>query len=108
MTSRGTVHREQQYVYADCEYKECAEINALVYECGESLYCAEHTRWYAQDNPRPQLCDKCGSEQLVFRDPSHRRNEYLCWDCHVAAGTQVRDSVTGRMLRGKVTKVNLA
>ena len=97
MTSRGTIQREKVYVRGNCE--RCNEADALVYECGEQLYCASCTREYIRENPRPQLCDKCGSEQMVFRDPSHRRNEYLCFGCHVEAGTKIRSTVVARAVR---------
>ena len=103
-TPRGTIQREKIYVYGTCE--QCGEADVLVYECGDKLYCAEHTRQYAREFPRPQLCDKCGSDNIVFRDPSHRRNEYLCWDCHVEVGTTIRDTVTARAARNLAQKDN--
>ena len=92
--TRGTIQRDQVYVYGTCE--QCQEANALVYECGEQLLCAEHSRQYARSHPLKPYCDRCGKQEKVFRDPSHRRNEYLCMSCHANDGFLVRDSVTGR------------
>jgi hypothetical protein len=92
--TRGTIQRDQVYVYGTCE--RCQETNALVYECGEQLLCAEHSRQYARSHPLKPYCDRCGKQEKVFRDPSHRRNEYLCMGCHADDGFLVRDSVTGR------------
>jgi hypothetical protein len=92
--TRGTIQRDQVYVYGTCE--QCQEANALVYECGEQLLCAEHSRQYARSHPLKPYCDRCGKQEKVFRDPSHRRNEYLCMGCHADDGFLIRDSVTGR------------
>ena len=92
--TRGTIQRDNVYVYGTCE--QCQEANALVYECGEQLLCAEHSRQYARSHPLKPYCDRCGKQEKVFRDPSHRRNEYLCMGCHADDGFLVRDSVTGR------------
>ncbi len=92
--TRGTIQKDQVYVYGTCE--RCQETNALVYECGEQLLCAEHSRQYAHSHPLKPYCDRCGKQEKVFRDPSHRRNEYLCMSCHSDDGFLIRDSVTGR------------
>jgi hypothetical protein len=92
--TRGTIQRDQVYVYGTCE--QCQEANALVYECGEQLLCAEHSRQYTRLHPLKPYCDRCGKQEKVFRDPSHRRNEYLCMGCHADDGFLIRDSVTGR------------
>jgi hypothetical protein len=92
--TRGTIQKDQVYVYGTCE--RCQETNALVYECGEQLLCAEHSRQYAHSHPLKPYCDRCGKQEKVFRDPSHRRNEYLCMGCHADDGFLIRDSVTGR------------
>lgn len=92
--TRGTIQRDQVYVYGTCE--RCQEANALVYECGEQLLCAEHSRQYARSHPLKPYCDRCMKQDKVFRDPSHRRNEYLCMSCHANDGFLIRDSVTGR------------
>ena len=92
--TRGTIQRDQVYVYGTCE--QCQEANALVYECGEQLLCAEHSRQYARSHPLKPYCDRCGKQEKVFRDPSHRRNEYFCMSCNADDGVLVRDSVTGR------------
>ena len=92
--TRGTIQRDKVYVYGTCE--RCQEANALVYECGEQLLCAEHSRQYARSHPLKPYCDRCMKQDKVFRDPSHRRNEYLCMSCHADDGFLIRDSVTGR------------
>jgi hypothetical protein len=92
--TRGTIQRDQVYVYGTCE--RCQEAQVLVYECGERLLCAEHARQYAHSHPLKPYCDRCGKQEKVFRDPSHRRNEYLCMGCHADDGFLIRDSVTGR------------
>jgi len=92
--TRGTIQKDQVYVYGTCE--RCQETNALVYECGEQLLCAEHSRQYAHSHPLKPYCDRCMKQDKVFRDPSHRRNEYLCMSCHADDGFLIRDSVTGR------------
>lgn len=96
--TRGTIQRDKVYVYGTCE--KCSADNVLVYECGEQLLCAEHARQYAFANPPLPYCDKCGEQKKVTRDPSHRRNEYLCMQCHDAnGGIGAKDSVVDRMLR---------
>jgi hypothetical protein len=95
--TRGTIQREQVYVYDTCQ--QCNEQNVLVYECGEQLLCAEHSRQYARSHPLPQYCDRCGKEDKVVRDPGHRRNEYLCMSCHADDGFLIHDSVTGRAVK---------
>ncbi len=94
--TRGTVQRENIYVYDTCQL--CNEQNALVYEAGEQLLCANCSRKYAAANPRKQLCDRCGKEANVLRDPSHRRNEYFCMQCHAETGFAPSNSVVYRTL----------
>ena len=103
--TRGTIQRDQIYVYAQCEHSGCDEQNALVYECGDSLLCAWHMREYARANPVKQSCDRCGSQKNVVRDPSHRRNEYLCFSCHEETGFFAKDSVTSRAIRSAVRSI---
>lgn len=95
--TRGTVQRDQVYVYGTCE--QCQEANVLVYEREDKLLCAEHTRAHIHRNPALPYCDRCGKQDNVVRDPSHRRNEYLCFACHINDGFIIRDSVTGRAVR---------
>jgi|694.fasta_scaffold138079_3 hypothetical protein len=95
--TRGTIQREHVYVYDTC--MQCQEQNVLVYECGEQLLCAEHSRQYARKNPLPQYCDRCGKQDKVVRDPGHRRNEYLCMSCHADDGFLIHDSVTARAVK---------
>ena len=95
--TRGTVQRDKVYVYGACG--KCSAQDVLVYECGEQLLCAEHTRDYVRANPKPQECDACGKQRNVFRDPSHRKNIYLCMSCHLeGGGIGAKDSVMSRML----------
>lgn len=93
----GTIQREQIYVYDTCQ--QCGEQNVLVYACGDQLLCAEHTRRWIHANPTKQGCDKCGADANVFRDPSHRRNEYLCLDCHNENGFRPNNTVANRAFR---------
>lgn len=96
--TQGTIQREQIYVYDTCA--KCNEQNVLVYKCGDQLLCAEHAREYARKNPPLPYCDNCGEQVKVTRDPSHRRNEYLCMKCHEAnGGIGAKDTVVSRMLR---------
>lgn len=92
--TRGTVQREQIYVYGTCDL--CGDTNVLVYERDEKLVCAEDSRKIAQTKKFIQPCDNCGQPNAI-RDPSHRRNEYLCWSCHEGnGGYNVKDSVIKR------------
>jgi hypothetical protein len=95
--TRGTSQREKIYIRQPCEV--CLGEDVLVYETAGQLLCAEHTRKYVRANPTKQACDACGSDENVFRDPSHGRNEYLCMSCHNLNGFKVEDSVTMRALR---------
>ena len=94
---KGTIQREQIYVYDTCAV--CNAQNVLVYDRGEQLVCAEHARAWARKNPTKQACDKCGSDELVFRDPGHRRNEYLCFACHSENNFVPRNSVVFRAVK---------
>lgn len=91
----GTNQREQVYVYGTCLV--CAEANVLVYELDDNLLCAEHYRDKTRHIKRVTPCDKCGGDNAV-RDPSHRRNEYLCWSCHEANGFVIDNSVVKRAI----------
>jgi hypothetical protein len=95
--NKGTIQRDKIYVYDTCAV--CSEQNVLVYECGDSLMCAEHARVWMRQNPRKQLCDKCGTDELVFRDPGHRRNEYLCFSCHRENEFVPRNTVVFRAIK---------
>lgn len=95
--SKGTIQREQIYVYDTCAV--CNEQNVMVYECGDQLMCAEHTRVWVRKNPTKQTCDKCGTDELVFRDPGHRRNEYLCFACHRENGFVPSNTVVFRAVK---------
>jgi hypothetical protein len=93
--TQGTSQREHIYVYDTCSV--CQESNVLVYELNDSLLCAEHYRDKTRLIKRATPCDKCGADNAV-RDPSHRRNEYLCWSCHQENGFVVNDSVIKRAI----------
>lgn len=93
--TQGTSQREHNYVYDTCSV--CQESNVLVYELNNSLLCAEHYRDKTRLIKRATPCDKCGADNAV-RDPSHRRNEYLCWSCHQENGFVVNDSVIKRAI----------
>lgn len=79
---KGTNSRLGQYVRGDCAV--CGAVNVLVYETDEEtgLVCASDYRRWSYSNPVKQACDNCGSTGNVWRDPVHRRNEYLCINCH--------------------------
>lgn len=94
--TRGTIQREKIYVYDTCQ--ECGEENALVYEAGDKLMCANDYRKYAVANPPKPICDRCGKEGNVLRDPSHRRDEYFCMPCHMETGFAPSNSVVYRTL----------
>jgi len=91
----GTNQREQTYVYGTCLV--CAESNVLVYELNNNLLCAEHYRDRTRTIKRTTHCDNCGADNAV-RDPSHRRNEYLCWTCHEANGFVIDNSIIKRAI----------
>lgn len=99
--TQGTVQRDNVYVYGTCQ--KCQEPNVLVYECDGKLLCAEDSRQYIRKQPHVPFCDMCGKQDRVVRDPSHRRNEYLCMDCHIKTGFMIVDSVTNRVVRSAFT-----
>lgn len=92
--TRGTVQREQKYVYDSCSL--CGDTNVLVYELDNQLICASDYRKIVYARKQNQVCDKCGAPNAV-RDPAHRRNEYLCWSCHEGSFS-MRDSVVKRAI----------
>lgn len=52
--------------------------------------CASCERVRVVNAPKPQqACDACG-QVPAFRNPGHRRNEYLCVPCHKATGEPLR------------------
>jgi hypothetical protein len=95
---KGTIQRDAVYIYGQCESCNNGE-QVLVYDRGEQLVCASHTREYAKANPIKQHCDRCGSVDSVLRDPTHRRNEYLCMSCHSDDGFVINNSVTAKAIR---------
>lgn len=93
--TRGTVQKEQIYVYDTCAL--CGDTNVLVYLIDDKLVCASDYRKITYTRKKVQHCDICGAENAV-RDPAHRRNEYLCWDCHQKDGFVIRNSVVKRAI----------
>jgi hypothetical protein len=93
--TQGTNQREKVYVYGTCLV--CAESNVLVYELDDNLLCAAHYRDRTRTIKRITPCDSCGAGNAV-RDPSHRRNEYLCWSCHEKNGFVVDNTVIKRAI----------
>ena len=91
----GTNQRDNHYVYGTCS--KCAETNVLIYELDNDLLCAEDYRNKTRTIKKITHCDKCGEPNAV-RDPSHRRNEYLCWSCHQENGFVVGNSVVKRAI----------
>lgn len=76
----GTDSRVMRWVKGTCQ--ACGDDDVLVYVCAGRLVCAVDYRTYAAAHPTSQACDSCGSTGNVWRDPLHRRNEYLCIKCH--------------------------
>lgn len=92
----GTIQREKIYVYDTCSL--CGDANVLVYLLNENLLCAECIRKERAKLPKfIQPCDRCGQDN-AFRDPTHRRNEYLCSDCHEKDGFTVTTSIVKRAI----------
>ena len=99
----GTNQREQRYVYDACS--SCGDTNVLVYELDEKLMCADDYKKLTANLRFVQHCDRCDYPSAV-RDPSHRRNEYLCGTCHEQDGFLVRTSITKRALVALTTALN--
>jgi hypothetical protein len=93
--TQGTNQREQRYVYDTCS--SCGDTNVLVYELDEKLMCSDDYKKLTANVRFVQHCDRCDYPSSV-RDPSHRRNEYLCSTCHEQDGFLVRTSITKRAL----------
>lgn len=77
----GTCSRVRQFVRGTCA--DCGADGVLVYDAPleeTRLCCSDCVRVYPRDLRQP--CDKCGARGNVWRDPIHRRNEYLCINCH--------------------------
>lgn len=76
----GTCSRVGQWVVGDCA---CGAVDTLVYDIDPGvLSCAGCYRVWSLAHPPKQACDECGDDGNVWRDPVHRRNEYLCIKCH--------------------------
>lgn len=93
--TKGTVQRDGIYVYDTCTL--CGDTNVLVYSIDDNLYCANDYRKIVRTFQFIQTCDRC-DKTPAMRDPSHRRNEYLCWDCHTETGFVVGNSVVKRAI----------
>lgn len=84
-TLKGTVHRIGQVVRGACA--SCSrDDNPLLYDTLDdpTLLCSDCSakRGKAHAKEPKQPCDSCGATGNVWRDPIHRRNEYLCINCH--------------------------
>lgn len=69
----------------------CAAKDALLFaEAGteDELVCAHCYRKRARRITRSTPCDNCGAD-YAWRNPKHRRNEYLCGRCHAESGEGV-------------------
>lgn len=69
----------------------CGEDNLLkIYTSGEERVCAGCYRATARASQRQyrQLCDRCQTPG-AWRNPRHRRNEYLCDECHRSSGEEI-------------------
>jgi hypothetical protein len=92
----------------DCHLGPCAQCGAgnlqRIYTSQDGCpLCASCYRSTAKAAPSTvTLCDKCGNGP-AFRNPGHRRNEYLCRDCHAATGEPVvlTSSMAGFVLECK-------
>jgi hypothetical protein len=95
--TQGTIQRDKLYVYGTCV--TCNEENVLVYNAADNLICAYCYREWARVQPKDPVCDRCGKHDKVVRDPSHRRNEYLCFSCHADDGFLPADTATYRAFK---------
>lgn len=93
--TKGTVQRDKQYVRSTCE--QCGATDVLVYELDAKLICAEDYRKAVRNIKFVTACDQCGATPS-FRDPAHRRNEYLCAACHSKNDFYTNNSVVKRTL----------
>jgi len=91
----GTNQREKIYVYGVCS--SCTEPDVLLYELDGNLLCAGDYRDASRKIKFFTACDQCGSTPS-FRDPSHRRNEYLCAACHSKNDFGTNNTVVKRTL----------
>lgn len=81
--ARGTISRIGRWVRGECGH--CHEQDVLLYDTDVSgpLVCAGCYRVWTATQPKvKQLCDSCGSDGNVWRDPIPRKNVYLCVNCH--------------------------
>lgn len=98
----GTIQRDKIYVYDTCA--ECSEKEVLVYDADSKLLCAYCYRTWTRKQTRTTTCDRCGNTAKVFRNPKHRRNEYMCLACHIDDGFYPEDSATYRAFKQTATK----
>lgn len=68
-----------------CSEDSCPEADAVLYTAQDGVpRCAtHHSRLINRKHDYP--CDNCGGGP-AFRDPAHRRDEYLCPRCHLEDG----------------------
>jgi len=66
-----------------CKEDGCRETDAILYVADDEIErCALHHARLINRRPEGGYpCDNCG-EGPAFRDPEHRRDEYLCPRCH--------------------------
>lgn len=62
----------------------CLETDAILYLAADEIErCSRHHALLVERKPEGGYpCDNCG-EGPAFRDPEHRRDEYLCPRCHL-------------------------
>lgn len=91
--------RVGQWVRGDCP---CGAADVLVYETfwHPELVCAECARAgsvLGSGAYGAQPCDACGAAGAVWRDPSHRRNEYFCVSHHAPDALVARPALEARV-----------
>jgi len=88
---REWVERRAEYYlnppYGPCTTEGCPNASGRVLLGQDDPRCADCRSKSAKRHQAEMFypCDICGAEQ-AFRDPAHRRDEYLCVDCHKANG----------------------
>jgi hypothetical protein len=99
-----SVHcQNERHTYCRDEACECKKCHFTCGQCGEPCrtiydgWCAECTREKIRRTPfRGTPCDRCGALGSV-RNPRHKRNEYLCPDCHKDSGESLQLPRAGLM-----------
>lgn len=77
----------------------CGEENAILHEREEGPPCCAECYRRGAVRDREQACDSCGLGP-AFRDPSHRRDEFKCLECHAKDGYTLDDAGMLRKLMG--------